>query len=235
MCWAYYPKPGESDKPEPLRKHLIDVAETVRDHFDFDRITKKVSKAYNIEHNLARDIVFLIGLFHDLGKARIEYQREPERGFKGHEFYSAFIIHNVFIRIKSYDDYIKKIENLIIYPIMLHHYAQHNSDDAYKYVLKEMSKISGILILRIEEQCYNDIIEVLNYGKLNVESEIIREVINELLKDIDDKAFILSPLGDDPFMPLRSLIAQNNWFGIAALTGILNEADGKVARRNRKG
>lgn len=232
MCWAYYPKLGINEKPEPLGIHLVGVAESILKHPDFKRINKKINKMYNIDIKEAQDIVFLIGLLHDIGKAYIKYQKEPENGFSKHEFYSAFIVHYILL-IRGEDETIK---SLITYPIMLHHYAQrYNITNAYRSALNELGVKNGSLTLPIQKQCLRDIDEVLTYGKSIVVSELGKEIINELMNEVNNMFFYLYPFGNDPLKPLQSIIQQDRWFGISALTGILNEADGKVAIINRRG
>ena len=238
-CWAYYPKQGKiNERPEPLDVHLIEVAEEVSRHPDYGRIVKKISRLYGIDDALVKDAILLMGLLHDLGKAYVKYQeRLDDESFSGHEFYSAFIIHGIFkndIFMERYDK-VKVMETLIIYPIMLHHYAQRNDvETAYEKVWKYVLMMREPT-LKIWDGCRSHIVMVLKYGKSKVITDLGKELINKLLSNVGNLAFNIALLGDEPFKPLRSIVMQDYWLSIAALTGLLNEADGKVARRNRKG
>ncbi len=231
MCWANYPNHGIKEKLEPLGIHLINVAEGMLKHPDFKRISKKLSKAYGIDTKVSQDIIFLIGLLHDIGKAHTKYQRELEKGFSKHEFYSAFAV-NYVLTTRNVDETIK---TLITYPIMLHHYAQrYDANKAYGGVSNELG-IKESPVLPIHEQCIKDVIKALTYGESTVVSDLGKDIINELIKEVKtSNVLYLYPLGNDPLKPLQSIIQQNRWFGITALTGILNEVDGKTARRNRR-
>mgnify|MGYP001770767427 FL=1 len=235
-CWAYYPGPGKSrERPEPLREHLVNVAIGIMTHMDFHRIIKKISREYGIDDKDIHDIGFLVGLLHDIGKALKKYQEPPGPHFPGHEVYSAFIIHSALINAGLNNPDNETVKRLILYPILLHHYAQRDSvEEIYMKVMYEVLNRNNP-IAELHDECLNDVTNILEYAMNIVRSEFAMQLIKTLQDDTHDGKLNLAALDNDPFNPLKIIVKIEEWFGVMALTGLLNEVDGKVAMRARRG
>ena len=235
-CWAYYPEPGKSrERPEPLKEHLVNVAIGILTHMDFHRIIKKIGREYGIDNKDIHDIGFLVGLLHDIGKALRKYQEPPGPYFPGHEVYSAFIVHSAFIDARLDNPDNETVKRLILYPILLHHYAQRDDvEEIYRKVMHEVLKKNNP-IAELHDECLDAITNILEYAMNIVRSEFAMQLIKTLQDDIHDGKLNLAALGDSPFSSLESIVKIEEWFGVMALTGLLNEVDGKVAMRARSG
>ncbi|RLG82009.1 MAG: CRISPR-associated endonuclease Cas3'' [Thermoprotei archaeon] len=67
-------------------------------------------------------LALISGLLHDIGKAMNLYQKEPGKGFSGHELVSAIIAYNIIVN--KCIDIEEKSFLPIIYAILVHHQAQ---------------------------------------------------------------------------------------------------------------
>ena len=222
-CWAYYPGPGEEGRrPEPLGKHLIDVAMRVRAHRDFNRLVRKIARDYNLDAGLVSDFITLAGGLHDIGKAIAKYQEDPARGFSGHEVYSTLIIaHALYTSGISYNT---PIGRLLVYPVLLHHYAQRDDlEVAYKKVLREVG--SRVEVWR---GCVDDLGWALGNIRGLLTTCVGRRVIDALASSV--ASGWLPVYVDGSLMEgLKTIVDVGDWFGVMAVTGLLNEVDGEVA------
>ena len=228
-CWAYYPDPQEQGrKPEEFLRHSIDVVEYLFN--DMRRITvpviRKVSRILGINEDLAHDAVLLSGLLHDLGKTCVCYQEKPWEGFTGHWLLSAGIVFNI-IRSAKYDAFGSRelLTSLFTLPILLHHYAQANLFTRYN--------LANTVQVKVFSDCIEPIRSLIDYGLGKARSPIGREVLHDLLIDLGDGSLnVLQP----PGWVFNTITGREfNHMKIASMViaGLLNEADGTVASRNR--
>jgi CRISPR/Cas system-associated endonuclease Cas3-HD len=231
-CWAYYPEEQGDGVPEEFLRHSVDVAEYLFN--DLDRVTapviRKVSRMLGVGEDLVGDAVFLVGLLHDLGKTCVCYQEKPWRGFSGHWLFSASIVFNIITNPKHQvvdkgKDRLVTLASLFVLPILLHHYAQTDL----------LSRVWSTYVGRV--RVFNDCVGVLkslvDYGLARVRSPIGRGILNDLLTDLGDNALTTQSLPGW----VRNLVTSNlidpRRLASMVITGLLNEADGAVAVRNR--
>lgn len=231
-CWAYYPDFGEPGRvPEEFYKHSVDVVEYMFN--DLGHVTtpviRKVAKQLGVSEDLAYDAVFLTGLLHDLGKTCVCYQEKPWRGFSNHWLLSASAMFNIITNPKySILDKDKPITltSLFVLPVLLHHYAQTDL----------LGRIDGIEVSKF--QVYNDCVEKLrslvDYGLGRAKSPIGRDILNDLLVDLSDNALTIYPIPEWIKEFLTSNLFEPSRLASIVIAGLLNEADGTVASRNRR-
>ena len=227
-CWAYYPGPNDvGRRPEPLGEHLVNVANGVRMHRDFDRLVRKIVREYNLDANLVSDFMTLAGGLHDIGKALARYQEKPAEGFSGHEVYSTLIINHVLHTIGIH--YSTPIGRLLAYPVLLHHYAQRgNLRDIYNKVLRHV-KSSG----RVWQDCINDLEWALGRIREFLTTDTGLRIIKTLLGRVRGGELSLLAVGGDFIGRLGSIVNARDWLGVMAVAGLLNEVDGKIASNAR--
>ena len=231
-CWAYYPDFGESGRvPEEFYRHSVDVAEYMFN--DLGHVTasviRKVAKQLGVSEDLVHDAVFLTGLLHDLGKTCVCYQEKPWRGFSGHWLLSASAMFNIITNPKypAFDkDKPITLTSLFVLSILLHHYAQTDL----------LGRIDSISVSKF--QVYNDCAETLrslvDYGLGRVKSPIGRNILNDLLVDLSDNALSIYPMPEWVRGFLTSNLFEPSRLASIVIAGLLNEADGTVASRNRR-
>jgi hypothetical protein len=114
---------------------------------------------------------------------------------------------------------------LFVLPILLHHYAQTDL----------LSRVWSTNVGRV--QVHNDCIVVLKslvgYGLARVRSTIGRGILNDLLSDLGDNALTTQPMPGWVGNLLTSNLFNPRRLASMVIAGLLNEADGTVAGRNR--
>jgi CRISPR/Cas system-associated endonuclease Cas3-HD len=227
-CWAYYPEEQGEGVPEEFARHSIGVVEYLFNDLWYITapVIRKVSKTLGVSEGLVSDAVLLSGLLHDLGKTCSCYQEKPWEGFSGHWLLSASIVFNI-IRSTGYDAFGDKklLTGLFVLPILLHHYAQSDL----------LGRINKTSVVRV--QVYNDCVGVLknlvSYGLARVRSPIGRSLLNDLHADLGDGVLNALPIPGWVFNTITSKAFNHVKIASMAITGLLNEADGTVAGRNR--
>jgi CRISPR/Cas system-associated endonuclease Cas3-HD len=232
-CWAFYPKFGEPGRvPEEFLRHSVGVVEYMFNNLAHvtTPVIRKASRMLGVSEDLVSDAVLLSGLLHDLGKTCVCYQEKPWRGFSNHWLLSASIMFNIITNPKYPFFNVDKdkpvtLTSLFVLPILLHHYAQTDL----------LSRVWSTNVGRV--QVHNDCIVVLkslvDYGLARVRSPIGGGILSDLLTDLGDNALTTQP------MPgwVRNLVTSNlidaRRLVTMVIAGLLNEADGTVAGRNR--
>jgi CRISPR-associated endonuclease Cas3-HD len=227
-CWAYYPKKQDEEVPEEFYRHSIDVAEYLFN--DMKCITapviRKVSAVLGVSEYLVSDAVFLSGLLHDLGKACTCYQERPWEGFSGHWVLSAGIVYNIITNpfLKAPVDP-EVLVHLFVYPILLHHYAQAD-------LLRARGRINMDSV-QVHGDCIKPVMDLVAYGLDRAKSSIGKAILNDLLVDLNDGVLIVFPIEAKLRELLLSKLPDVKKYVTMAIAGLLNEADGSVAGRNR--
>jgi CRISPR-associated endonuclease Cas3-HD len=230
-CWAYYPDPEKQGEevPEEFYRHSIDVAEYLFN--DMKRITapviRKVSAMLGVSEDLVSDAVFLSGLLHDLGKTCMCYQEKPWEGFSGHWVLSAGIVYNIITNsyLKAPVDP-KVLAHLFVYPILLHHYAQAD-------LLRARDRINMNNSVQVHGDCIKPVMDLVAYGLDRAKSSIGKAILNNLLADLNDGVLNVFPIEAKFRELLLSKLPDVKKYVTMAIAGLLNEADGSVAGRNR--
>ncbi len=232
MCWAYYPY-GENasrEKPEPLDVHLLDVANYMLNHSLTVHVVNKVSRLLSIPNENIRDIVYLIGLLHDIGKASHRYQVKPGNGFSGHEYLSAYGVNAFFAKRKNGSmDILKR---LLIQPIILHHYAQKTDVEKSSGSSKDLlDNKDGHFCIKLWDPCKPMLEHAFTEGMKQLRTEFAKELLSLLLNSV--KHGLLPAVPEDFISGLKTITFDGRTASVMALTGLLNEADGVIAKRNR--
>ena len=231
-CWAYYPGPDEVGRaPEEFLRHSIGVVEYMIN--DLWRITapviRKVSAMLGASEDLVSDAVLLAGLLHDLGKACECYQEKPWEGFSGHWLLSASIVFNIITNPKfdvgGGEDVPITLVSLFVLPILLHHYAQ---TDLLSRVWS--TNVGGV---QVYNDCVGALESLVGYGLGRVRSAIGESILNDLLSDLGDDALTTQPMPGWVGNLLTSNLFNPRRLASMVIAGLLNEADGTVAGRNR--
>jgi len=233
-CWAYYPGPGEVGRaPEEFYMHSVGVVEYLFN--DLWRITRavvrKVSRMLGVSEDLASDAVLLVGLLHDLGKTCVCYQERPWDGFTGHWLFSAGIVFNI-ITSPKYPVFNMDVggmpvtlTGLFVLPTLLHHYAQTDL----------LTRVWGANVggVQVHNDCVGVLKSLLDYGLARVRSPIGRGILNDLHADLGDGVLSALPIPGWVFNIITSKSYNHVKIASMVITGLLNEADGTVAGRNR--
>jgi hypothetical protein len=233
-CWAYYPGPDEVGRvPEELLRHSIGVVEYMINNLAHvtTPVIRKASAMLGVSEDLVSDAVLLTGLLHDLGKACECYQEKPWEGFSGHWLLSAGVVFNIITSPKySVDVGVGEDEpitlvGLFVLPILLHHYAQ---TDLLSRVWS--TNVGGF---QVYNDCVGALKKLVGYGLARVKSTIGRGILNDLLSDLGDNALTTQPMPGWVGNLLTSNLFNPRRLASMVIAGLLNEADGTVAGRNR--
>jgi len=224
-CYAYYPM-KDKEKSEEFDRHSIGVVEYMfKDLASLTNVViTTISVRLGVSRDLVHDAILLAGLLHDLGKVDKQYQEMPSHGFKGHEVLSATAIRNIAFKLIKKDSTENLFLDLLTFPILLHHYAQA---DPYKHI-KNMKKEK----IDVYKDCINQLNEVINYGLIHAQSDLGKKIMYELKNN-------LSKFEIETFLDkeLKELLLSNVFYphkpAIMAIAGLLNEADGTIAKMNR--
>lgn len=248
MCYAFYPKDEKKQVSEELQNHLQDVVNDISKNKIFPKLYKKISKLLNIDEKIVHDIILLTGLLHDIGKALEKYQKKPSEGFSGHFVYSSLIIYTVLLdvlaennkNIIQNNDTAKYIKYLLIDPILLHHYAGYNDlIESFNKTIKSDKKEGGEIYIEFNKPCLKILINLFSDFQKYLCSNFGKEILDKLtilFEDYSDRAKIKIYLTTfEQLLPMSSEINREGKLksSLMAITGILNEADGTIARKNR--
>ncbi|ABW02350.1 CRISPR-associated HD domain-containing protein [Caldivirga maquilingensis] len=248
-CWAYYPKQdmGDREKPEEYYLHINDIIDYMSKSPLLSAIVKKIKYITNIEEEFIVDFILLSGLFHDIGKTIIHYQKNPVN-FSGHEVASMVFVYHALIKIgllKS-NDIIKKLMEssntgkkelyaaLTLVPIFLHHYAFGNFNERIK---KGLELVNNKDDFRIYDDCKDEIEKTLKYINEIIKSEEAIKVIKAAKELIttNDLHIVIHKLDDQVEKDLPYLSSDSINLRIAStVLSLLNEADGRVSIKNRR-
>ena len=229
-CYAYYPNSiKDKEKPEEFSRHSIDVVEYMfKDLASLtNAVINTISVRLGVSRDLVHDAVLLAGLLHDLGKVDKQYQEKPNHGFSNHEVLSTTAIRNIAFKLIKKDSTEGLFLDLLTLPILLHHYVQA---DPYKHI----HYIISIKKERIDvyKDCIDQLNEVINYGLIHVQSDLGKKIMHELKNK-------LSKFEIEIFLDkeLKNFLLSNVFYphkpAIMAIAGLLNEADGTIAKMNR--
>ncbi|PLC68684.1 CRISPR-associated endonuclease Cas3'' [Vulcanisaeta sp. EB80] len=227
-CYAYYPMKNE-EKPEEFSRHSIDIAEYIFKDSAYltNSVINTISARLGASKDLVHDAILLAGLLHDLGKVDKQYQEMPSHGFSRHEVLSATAIRNIAFKLIKKDGIENLFLDLLTFPILLHHYAQADPYKHAHYIIN-MKKER----IDVYKDCIDQLNEVINYGLTHVQSDLGKKIMHELKNK-------LSKFEIEIFLDkeLKNFLLSNVFYphkpAIMAIAGLLNEADGTVANKNR--
>ena len=254
VCYAY----RDQCKSEELWKHIKDVSDCMKHSYLHTKISKKISW---ITRGVAgtgeiMELIEITGLLHDIGKSFDELQNGSElTHFPAHDLLGASTliraIHNMFSdAIDGYDDLSKYIVmppeglksrskekdiwlamNLVVLPILFHHYAQHEyqywSGRWAEYLSKRYTfERCGYIIGRLRDQA-----DQYRYG---LSQNLLRSVATVL----SESKGVMFPVENLIFKIIQLIRNPVNIhptkYITLAMVGHLNTCDGIVAQRNRE-
>jgi len=247
-CYAFRGTEGS----ECLADHLREVMACSRGRWETEGLARKLSVLYGVDRELAKDLVSLAALLHDVGKADSVYQSSCERlceEFQNHYIlsaqFAAYLGRAVGLRELSTEEIgstfnvvlLREVKELtegylytlaVVIPVLSHHYAQVN--------LARLTSKDQFKELRLCESCLDELRELLAEAPSVVKSELPRRVIAVVYEILSKGVQVISDL---PVIPLRREHLFNlrrpppQRFVADAVLGVLNLCDGVVASRSR--
>ncbi|QGA53928.1 hypothetical protein GFS03_04725 [Sulfolobus sp. E5-1-F] len=228
-CLAYYPNDNKNEKEELYEVHATDVVNYMRDNWFFEKLVNVISRRANLDKDEVHDLILLSGFLHDLGKIDTRYQEKPTGHYTDHELISARII-LLATRI-SWDDMeptnITKSEKnkmigvMLIRPVLLHHYAKRDYSEVFRNINKN-----------IKFQPYEECLDVITRMDVSfLRSELGREIVDKINNLLIKKKEIIVTV-DKRMLPIDMKYSFYRFISASVLS-LLNEADGRVAIKNR--
>lgn len=252
-CWAYYPPPNKVyERPEEYSEHVLGVLHYMANSPLLNGIVGKVNYLTGMDEGYVRDFILLGGLFHDVGKAWTWYQIEKRAlTFNGHEVISFLILLKALenLKIINYNNmlrgqYIKDmllsdgcgelpvcIIALTLMPILSHHYAFGEKDRVENAVRGLLNNNSWRV--RIADFCMDPIENSINNAVHLLKTNEAKSIANEVAKIVRQREVEL-PVVNHIASFLRVHNVKLPVHIAAATLSLLNEADGRVAMKNRR-
>ncbi|MCI4409013.1 MAG: HD domain-containing protein [Thermofilum sp.] len=246
MCYAYRKPPIE----ETLHKHSLEVAQCIKNSWEFIGLKRKIWRLYGIDEETAGDLVLIAGLLHDLGKAEKETQEKCMTectDFPHHYVTSAMIALRIGYNTIDLDLSPDNIEDtlnqllagkntqlearhiflaLVVLPVLLHHYSQITSEYS---VLKPIRPT-----ISIGDECLKQINTLTNDAKQFIKTPLASKILDTTAKTLNKNPIDLGVLPNLRNNLLRIGTYKTENILIEATTGILNKCDGQTASKNRK-
>jgi len=246
-CYAYR-KLREKELKEYLYEHSLEVAKCVRNSWELVGLKRKLRKIYDIDEDLVADMITLSALFHDLGKASENTQKECVHEcteFRYHYIMSAMLALKIGYDVKdlglspdNIEEILRDIQGSrkfsaghlyvasVVLPILLHHYSQIRSE--FSTLRSPETK------LKLADECINALIRMSNEARKDIIKTPLGIKILDTLTENIMKEIELSVI---PALT-RSLLLEIGEYShekimIEAITGLINMCDGRVASRNR--
>jgi len=240
-CYAF----KDNKLYEYIVDHSIGVAECIRNRWECKAISRKLSKIVGTSEKLIEDLLIFAGAFHDIGKLDKIFQMECESdgctNFPGHYITSALILtgaYNMSLqnsvdkkylenlimgRIKERSNFKYLYFLLVVYPVILHHYAQVYSISSYGKFVQDFE---------LYKKCTNDLSLIVKW--------IINNIVDERLKIIARN--IMAPNVFEYIVHVHDIVLRLGYLKtlsfekivIEAATGLLNLCDGIVAKKARR-
>jgi hypothetical protein len=112
-----------------------------------------------------------------------------------------------------------------VYPILLHHYAQTDLLRVGKYAIVDSVQVHG--------DCIKPVRDLIVYGLGRARSEVGAGILNALLRDLDDGGLIVFPISGLASNKFTNKLYDSRSLASMVIAGLLNEADGTIAKMNR--
>lgn len=248
--WAWYRVRGDGlVEEETLIQHSDDTYSFVfgnggkREEFDVLRrwLAADVKRYCNepIGEGVVEDL-YRIGLyFHDVGKALIRFQSAPH-SFPGHELFSAFILAEA-----GFEAGISAHELLVlVYPVAKHHYTAHSisaiankvrsfrapeklSPETLGFVDEFSSRLSDKLLTEKGRR-------ILEAMRKSVESRVSEGINPEYVVSLFEQLGIIERKVASVGRSYECMLEGVPFGTLKGLAGLLNEADGFAAHKNRQ-
>jgi CRISPR-associated endonuclease Cas3-HD len=201
---------------EPLDKHLVEVMEEVRRDPAFEPVARKLARVFNVRPELAMDLLEFAALAHDVGKADVAYKNAVEY-FPLHESRSADFAYYVLGKAGLLRGVVAShVGSLVVIAVALHHYSH-----------KTFRR--GVITGGFKARCNAHIEAFKSWTPRTAEGVALKSIAASTL-DVEQYniySAVLSSINDiNNDEKLRN--------AAAAVLGLLNKADGAVAKRNRR-
>ncbi len=120
-CYSFF---GGSN--ETMRDHIEAGLDIIKlfEKYNYDKYLTRILEIDPTKPNIAKDVLELTYVFHDIGKGLEKFQTR-KKGFLAHEFYSSYIFYKT-VSANWLDDNLKTIMSIAI---MLHHHTMKNRID----------------------------------------------------------------------------------------------------------
>ncbi|GAY25386.1 CRISPR-associated endonuclease Cas3'' [Desulfurococcaceae archaeon AG1] len=236
-CYAY--KKGE--RAENLAEHLAGVARCCREHKLLAPVASKIARNYGLSKDYVEDMIVAACLLHDIGKADRKYQdlclSSGCEEFSGHDVRGYKLAATALKRLEdssriAVNTGMADVLNIaLLIPILMHHYFQRGIDN----LRNDLDIIDEI---DVHPQCIEDLHMVLELRTELFKNEYVENLVSTVLGLITDGRVRLVPVYRFASVPdlLNDLQSYTNLLqkhSAIAVTAILNECDGWVARVRR--
>ncbi len=251
-CYAWR---GDGGRAELLYDHLTGAYRVAKDRWETEALARKLSRMTGLDEEVCREAILAAILFHDLGKAAEEYQRQCRtsacESFYQHYLVSALYLHAVLAKglltpkeanrgqLVSNVPFADNLDaggtlaRLILLPVTFHHYHQIAGLRSLEY--KERQGHFEI------EECAECLRELAGFVRREFKRLRGLEVVEDLPGLLRDRGvrtaaiMFVQNLSEEireaqkrPPEPFHLLAA------IEAITGLVNLCDGIVASRARR-
>ncbi len=258
-CYAY----KQNDTQETYFEHVEGIIKCMSSSWEYKALVKKLSIMLGISEKEIESLLRLTAILHDIGKLDEETQKKCISGecteFKHHYAISARVAS--FLATKAGLVLEKKREKglniifqdvdhlsvdkdtyafyiLVVFPILLHHYAQI-TEESLMNAIEKTREIEKLYIHRdcvevlkrlIDEYLLNNSVDKHSLDEKSVAFEVTFKLKEELEKNNIIKLCVL------PIDNIKEIFSYeySPWkYVIEAVTGLLNMCDGRVAYSHR--
>ncbi|MEM1962596.1 MAG: HD domain-containing protein [Sulfolobales archaeon] len=251
-CYAY----KDEETEETLAKHILDISNCIKNLWETEGLSSKLSKIYGVDKLVAYDMLIVAGIIHDMGKTQRVLQEECSKkctSFRLHYITSAQLAlklgydipelglspNNIEAKLEDLlsNKEIKLLDHgdlyilIVVLPTLLHHYSQITSESS---ILSGLD--SQIKVLCIHEDCIKDLTLAMSNASCLLKSELGSKLLERLMQEVKKGSVNLRIIiGGQAFRNVSGNYEYSlGRFIVEAAMGILNLCDGMVAFTNRR-
>ena len=197
-------------KEEPLDVHIADVARCASERGRL--VAKKLARIFGLSEEEALDLLELVAILHDAGKADEEYEG-AEDYFPLHEAKSATLAKAIFSELGELGD-------VAIAAVALHHYS-HKEPRARQqaFSFKPRCKLAAVDSWRPRTKL----------------GAVLAERLRKLWSEAQSKGISNTGYNDAVIKAIKDKYPKRALYAVMAVLGVLNRCDKEIAERNRGG
>jgi CRISPR/Cas system-associated endonuclease Cas3-HD len=212
---------------EPLDRHLVEVMEEARRDPAFEPVARKLARVFNVRPELAMDLLEFAALVHDVGKADERYKNAVEY-FPLHESRSADFAYYVLVKAGLLRSVVAPhVGSMVVIAVALHHYSHKTF--SHGATADGFTFRRGVITGGFKARCNAHIEAFKSWTPRTAEGATLKSIAASTLEveQYNIYSAVLSSINDiNNDEKLRN--------AAAAVLGLLNKADGAVAKRNRR-